>query len=332
MMDRMLSNKLKIASLICTLMVIFRHSLNMVAFYGGEKYAAENVYTIETCISILTEIAVPYFFLVSGFFFFRTDFYSSGTYINMLAKKGMSLLLPFVIWNIIGAIILFAAGELPVLEKWSDYFWGLVLSKYDVPLWYVRNLMMMTAVVPLYYWIFKIDKWHIYTIVGIGLLLWWWPVDCAWWSTEGWLYFFLGGVLQRFKRAVEWKMPVGVLVLLTVVWLSFCFFRPKWCIPMNKATTLMGIICFWQLLNYTTSVWNRLLPMAKYSFFIYVLHIYVIKTMKVTLASQFPENEVVALIAYFVLPFVTFGMLLWVGKVWNSVLPMSFGVITGGRG
>lgn len=330
-MNRVLSDKIKIASLLCTLMVIFRHSLNMEAFWGGYTCAPNHVYFMEFGISTLTEIAVPYFFLVSGFFFFREDFYVWGNYGKMLRKKSKSLLIPFVVWNVVGAGILFMVHQLPVHEGFGDYALGLILSEYDGALWYVRNLMLMMAVIPLYFWIFKIDSWYLYSLVGTGLLLWWWPVDCAWWSTEGWLFFFLGGVLQRYKTSIEWRMLSWELACLTVVWLSLCFFRPMWCIPMNKMTTMIGVLCFWQLLNYTTSTWKRLLPMAKYSFFIYVLHMYVIKAMKVTLAHQYPENEVVALIAYIVLPFVTFGALLFVGKMLNKFTPRLYSISVGGR-
>lgn len=331
-MNRVFSDKIKIASLLCTLMVIFRHSLNMEAFWGGYANAPVGVFFVEGGVSTLTEIAVPYFFLVSGFFFFRTDFYDKGSYEKMLRKKLNSLFLPFVVWNVIGAGILFMAHQLPVHEGFGDYALGLILSEYDGALWYVRNLLLMMLVVPLYYWIFKIDKLYLYAAVGVGLLMWWWPVDCAWWSTEGWLFFFLGGVLQRYKTSIEWRMPSWELACLTVAWLSLCFFHPMWCIPMNKVTTLIGIVCFWQLLNHTTYMWNRMLPMARYCFFIYVLHIYVIKTMKVTLAHQYPGNEMEALFAYFALPFVTFCVLLGIGKIWNKVSPKTFGWVTGGRG
>ena len=85
-MNKDLSDRIKMASFICTIMVILRHSLNHMAFWGewrGDLLAG----VIESGSSTVTEIAVPYFFLVSGFFFFKHSYYEKGEYLTMLKKK-----------------------------------------------------------------------------------------------------------------------------------------------------------------------------------------------------------------------------------------------------
>ena len=69
MISKQLSNKFKIASLLCTVMVVYRHSLNLQAFYEEGEYKLIST-TIETGISKLTEIAVPFFFLTFRLFLF----------------------------------------------------------------------------------------------------------------------------------------------------------------------------------------------------------------------------------------------------------------------
>ncbi len=76
MISKGLSDKFKLGSLLCTIMVVYRHSLNIQAF-GGEERLEFWVPFIETGISKLTEIAVPFFFLLSGFFFFRGSYYKN---------------------------------------------------------------------------------------------------------------------------------------------------------------------------------------------------------------------------------------------------------------
>ena len=98
-MNKDLSDRIKMASFICTIMVILRHSLNHMAFWGewrGDLLAG----VIESGSSTVTEIAVPYFFLVSGFFFFKHSYYEKGEYLTMLKKKGYTLLIPYLIWNV----------------------------------------------------------------------------------------------------------------------------------------------------------------------------------------------------------------------------------------
>lgn len=53
--------------------------------------------------------------------------------------------------------------------------------------------------------------------------------------------------------------------------------------------------------------------------------------MKVTLASIFPQNEIVALSAYFLLPLITIIILFYIGKCWYKHYPTSYLFVTGGR-
>lgn len=333
-----LSNKIKIASLLCTLMVIFRHSRNLIAFWGTENISNTCSF-IENGVSTLTEVAVPYFFLVSGFFFFRNNYCKKKEYSAMILKKGKTLLAPYIIWNIIGFVILWLAGswvnDNPTsVNSLTAFFEGLLLSDYDGPLWYVRNLMMMMILAPLYGWILQTNKPVLYGVVGIGLFLWWWPVDCAWYSSEGFLFFFLGGVIQHFPSLWEKRLPLAPLAILTCLWIVSCFFHPFWNVWVNKMTTLVGIICAWSWLTYmpNDSFKAWMLKMSSFAFFIYVTHIFVIKTLKLLIAHECPQQEVVALLAYFGLPFVTFLLLYCVGKLWSKLNSQLFRLCMGGRG
>lgn len=337
-MDKALSDKIRIASLLCTFMVVVRHSRNLQAFWGTEN--VDNICAfVENGCSILTEIAVPFFFLISGFFFLRYSYYSKEVYVSMAKKKGKSLFLPFLFWNLVGWAILWLCGELikdnPLDEKKTilDYALGFLLSDYYGPLWYVRNLILMMAVVPLYGWIFNMNRSWIYILVLIPLLIWWYPVDCAWWSSEGWFFFLMGGVLWRYQKVLSVKFPVAIQIVMVGVWLMMCFVRWEWSFWMNKATTLMGVITFWQLLNYIQGkVLSICLSFASFSFFMYVNHFYLVKGMKVLLAQNFPQNEAIALVAYFVLPIITFALLLLMGHYWKRLLPRMYSVCMGGRG
>ena len=67
-MNKDLSVKISIAGFICTLMVVYRHSLNYLAFFHSWSPQGLNGIVEDSCMR-LTQIAVPYFFMVSGFFF-----------------------------------------------------------------------------------------------------------------------------------------------------------------------------------------------------------------------------------------------------------------------
>lgn len=331
-MNKELSTKIKIISLVCTFMVVWRHSTNMVAFYGGYQGVPVAVSFIEWSFSRATDIAVPTFFFLSGFFFFRTNFCSIINYWEIIKKKVRTLLIPFLIWNIMGFFILLAANEIHYPDSIQQFLLSVANSSYDGVLWYVRNLMIMMFLAPLYSWIFAINKWRIYIPALMVLSIWWHPVDCSIWSSEGWFFFVLGGVAYN-KRLLSVKhFPSWHVFAMSVVWLLLCLCHPFGGIVFTKISILWGMATLWMMVDIISHVWKALfLKVADYCFFIYVSHMYVIKTMKVSIAMMFPNNEYAALTAYFVLPIITFFLLLFIGQLWNKYHPKSFSIAMGGR-
>lgn len=330
-MDKQLSDKIKIASFLCTVMVVYRHSLNHEAFFGewrGETYSG----LIEATVSTLTEIAVPFFFLISGFFFFRNSYYKKEAYTSMVKKKGKTLLVPFIIWNLAGIIPLLVTKQFNFKDSIWEYGTELLLSNWYGALWYVRDLLTLMLLVPLYGWIFSVNKNWIYFIVGGITCYFWLPVDCGWISTEGVFFFLLGGILQKYNYYIDKQFPLWFTLCLATIWLFVSIERPYW-LYLHKVNTILGVITFWQLLNTCPQTVNeKLLGLAKYSFFIYVTHLYVIKFLKVTLAYYFWGNEIVALIAYIILPIITILLTVIVGKLWSHHSSKSFYIVTGDRG
>lgn len=105
MMNKKISENLRIASFIATVMVVYRHSLNYLSFFDSWTRNGYNGF-IQDGIMCITEVAVPYFFIVSGFFFFKYTYDSKKEYFKMLQRKSKSLGIPFLFWNIIGACVL----------------------------------------------------------------------------------------------------------------------------------------------------------------------------------------------------------------------------------
>lgn len=331
MVDKLLSDKIKIASFLCTVMVVYRHSLNHEAFFGewrGETCCG----FIEASVSILTEVAVPFFFIISGFFFFRKSYYKKGEYFDIIKKKTQTLFLPFVIWNILGICPLLIAGQFEFRDSFLDYGKDLLQSNWYGALWYVRDLLSLILLVPLYGWIFSINKGWLYVLVGGVVFYFWVPVDCGWISTEGIFFFFMGGVLQKHNKFISKQFPLWLTCLLVIVWISMSLTHPYW-EYIHKVNTFIGVVAFWQILNSFSEAINvKILVYVKYSFFIYVTHLYMIKSMKVTLADYFFGNEIVALTAYAILPIITIVLTIIIGKLWSYISPKSFSIATGGRG
>lgn len=329
-MDKMLSDKMRVVGFLCTVMVVFRHALNLQAF-GIDSMGRSYASFVENGISKVTEIAVPYFFVVSGFFFFRKTFYGKGEYWEMLKKKIRTLFIPFLFWNIVGCIPLLIMHQFVYETHWWMYGQQILNSEWNGVLWYVRDIMTMMLLAPLYSWLFVVNNKWLYFVVTALLFLHWLPVDCGWISSEGIFFFFVGGVLQRYSRMLKCQMPAWLLLFLLSVWIFSSFAYPRFW-PIHRYNTLLGLIVFWQLASYVPLRYMpKLVCLSAYSFFIYVVHADLVKAMKVGIAHLAYGNEMVALTSYVVTTLGAILIALGVGKFLNKHIPSFFYIITGGR-
>lgn len=338
-MDKLISDRIRIMGLLCTLMVVYRHSLNYLAFFNSWNWKGTSGF-VELGCSKLTQVAVPSFFIISGFFFLRKSYYENGTYWNMIKKKVTSLLFPFLFWNIIGGIVLFVVDSEKIGNNVLDCLLQLINSNWYAPLWYVRDLMTIMVLVPLYGWIFvgfpfksEFCRIIIHISLLIGLFIYWNPEDCGWVSTEGLFFFYLGGLISRNEHLLKCKIPLYLLIPLTCLWLYNCFFVNLYNYHyLNKFNTILAAFICWNIIAYLYKNKNSMvLKLSLYSFFIYVTHFYLIKTLKTLFGKFFFGSDIAATITYLLLPLLTVCIVVIVGRILNRHYPKFYSFITGGR-
>lgn len=135
-------------------------------------------------ISILFSITVPLFFIISGYLFFKSfkKEWSWSIYREKLHRRVFTLLIPYLIWNAIG-IFGRIQNEYRLGHSLDDYFsgyslWGFLKHFWqsgvhheehqnilnmtcvfdypaNVPLWFMRDLIIMIILAPLFYYIIK---------------------------------------------------------------------------------------------------------------------------------------------------------------------------------
>lgn len=328
--ERSLSEKIRLMSLWATIMVVYRHSLNYLAFFGTWQGEGPNGF-IQDGFMTFTQIAVPYFFLVSGFFFFKHDYYKRDAYWKMLQKKAKSLFIPFVIWNVVGVAILWITGQLFNVESVWNFILQFAESKFYGPLWYVRDLLCLMLLVPLYQWIYRYNSKVIYVLIGLFLYWYWIPVDCRWFSSEGLFFFFLAGIINEHKNLLEKQFPFWIVMGMLILWMGLSFFTPVFQY-LHKFCTLLGIITFWLLMDHCRWLHvDAVKKLAQFSFIIYVLHFYPLKIMKVYMGKMFYGNEWMSLMCYLLLPLVTCGLCVLIGIGMKRYIPWFYRISTGNR-
>lgn len=163
---------------------------------GGDNLSFIDILNIiSVAIShVCAYIAVPTFFLISGFLFFFNvkEKFSYQTYGSKLKRRIKSLLVPYLCWNLIAFLAILTLKVLGVLVKGNSssgivqfisdgnfvsYFWNSaqwspdrqnvfnvpcpMTAPIDVPLWYMRNLMTVCLFSPLVYFLLKLSKYTI---------------------------------------------------------------------------------------------------------------------------------------------------------------------------
>lgn len=100
--------------------VVFIHNDISSVTMQGIKYEFNNpewyYYIIDFFSQVLSRISVPLFFFISGFLFFYHANFNLSTYKNKLKSRIKTLLIPYLLWNLIGFLI-FSIKHLQILES-----------------------------------------------------------------------------------------------------------------------------------------------------------------------------------------------------------------------
>lgn len=173
---------------------------------------------------------VPIFFIISGYMMFmNVNNFDLVTYKKKLHRRLYSLLLPFVLWNLI-ALIEILVKHLPCFESvfpnlkvqltlsfFIGSFWAVPEGSCPLlyPLWYVRDLMVMVLVSPIIYWFVKKLK---YSFLIIGVILVFSGIETyPGFSFISVLYFSIGVYWALFFR--NKIPPIKYLLPFFVLWL-----------------------------------------------------------------------------------------------------------------
>lgn len=343
-MVQQISNKIKIVSFLATVFVVYRHSLNYLAFFGTWEGYGYNAF-IQNGFMTLTQIAVPLFFIVSGFFFFKRNYYdglnlkkkSKSAWCKMVRVKFKTLFIPFTFWNVFGLLVLIVTKQGYKIDIFS-----FLKSDWYGPLWYVRDLMVLMLIVPLYQWIFSMNAFknykyisgirYILPLVVLGILYYLWiPIDTNFLSSEGILFFFLGGLLRKSEVLLSKHLSVRAFVILSIIWLlwSFAIIKVN---SFHGIYILVGIVLLWNLIDFFPSrIFNMFLKYGDYSFLIYVTHFYLIKAFKVALGKMFYGDAFISMLSYLCLPLLCVAMIIFVGKIIQRFFPNIYAFTMGGR-
>ena len=327
-----------------------------------------------TFINKFAFIAVPLFFAISGYLFFqKLEIWSWSVWKQKMCSRARTLLIPFLIFNGICAISLLCMslkgghgwslagayeGRTPLIgwlwngvsycHGWENWL-GMNMQLYyplDVPLWFIRDLMIMIVISPAIHWLIRKGGVIYLGIVGIAYCL---GVLCCTpgFSTNALFFFSLGGFAAiRGLDPVEWsrKNIKWILPVFLCFWIvASMIVKPGNAQPFENLMFIFGIpVCFWAgagVMNRGASTSRRDYAFITGAcFFVYCIHMVNFGSWNLlSWANQVGaqifnlDNPIVAAMAYLaeITLIMAVGILAY--RLLKRFLPILSGVITGGR-
>jgi len=335
------------------ILVLYIHVLPPQILPFEPAWDMENVFTlISGLISHhVGQIAVPCFFLFSGYFFFiNIKAFNASLYVEQLKKRSRTLLMPYLLWNIFFVLVVllknFIFGQVG-LSKDDMYNDLLIGSTYDIiwgvpflfPFWYIRDLLCMIILSPLFYLLFKYTK-------SLGLLLliiayiMVWELGVPGLSTTAFMFFGLGAFLgigkynmmalgAKYKVA---KIIISVLLLSIAIYLNATIYYEY----LIRGFIIFGVVvmlCLGHVLAETDHLKSQLIKLSPSVFFIYAIHeIYIINWLKGGFSkSLLSDTGLGKLIGYFSIPLICLLICLCLFRLIKRYFPGVLAVFVGGR-
>ena len=317
------------------------------------------IYTL--CSQILPRLAVPIFFIISGFlFFYHTPVFDKSAYWSKLKKRARTLLVPYLLWNALVILFYFFAevylsglyggkGKL-VSQYWiNDYIYafydttlintggGGESNPINYPLWFLRDLIIVVCLSPLVYVLIKRLKFGLLIVLG-GL----WISDCTadtlGRSLTSFFFFSLGAYFSIFSlNLVEKMRKVGHYTALPYLCCAlaslYCFGLPG-ARPLYNLSIVLGIPVVFAVTAHYISLgrWKMPALLTKATFFLYAFHALPLAALQRLLNKVLqPQNDLLLLAIYLLLPLLIIAVGLSLYQALQKVCPRLAAVLTGSR-
>ena len=275
----------------------FSMAVSVVVLHAGREPVLSS-YPIYSTLCILfpqgiCRIAVPCFFLISGYLFFKKlENWNLEIWREKMARRVHSLFIPYVLWNIIAALVFlgyqhlrFRFGRLEAADfayspsQWGwgclNIFWNVNDSgmPIDYPLWFVRDLIIYTIATPLIYIFCRHLKGAGVLALGILLFVFLDAQKGLWFYTFGaWMSISRKDLIQSFY---PWRFPAAIICFAILCVFPYAYReQPLLYHHLLDLFTICGCICVFMIAS--SGFKNGFLHvhpfLTKSSFFIFAAH------------------------------------------------------------
>jgi len=327
--------------------VLYIHSNTM----GSFEMARWNVYVQRFLTRGISDWAVPFFFCLSGFWFGAKP----SSYFELLRKKVHSLLIPYLIWAIVGALVLIPILMLnnrshqdPIMLRtcfactsvWDllDRMFGIARygPTWNSALWYVRTLVILFVLSPVWLRLLKWGKW-IAPVIGLSLVVMMplrhIPYISIPYSAVGW--FLVGFWVSGREVFLLGRAPKAVVFVSGFAWIGCGIVQAVYRLVPFNLLPLCGIVFLWTVYDYAPSVsWmeNKVAKFALAStFWVYCMHGFIMGYFLSGIPFVIGKSDIVLFVVMLGSPWMALATCLVSATIFKRFAPNMFSLMSGGR-
>jgi peptidoglycan/LPS O-acetylase OafA/YrhL len=366
-MTQYLSDKIKVMSAFCIILVLYIHS-------GFHDLPHEilgmpmNHYLQQAISGMLGRCAVPIFFTISGYLFWRTILSQPtqagqwAVLIQKMKSRVKTLLIPYVIAAFSLPLFYLLMDHVPAAAPFinasglADSLWDnsigelLISLFYDggngapmtFQLWFLRDLIVLVALSPIFWALqrkigfqWMLPVLFVCTCIYHGLIPFW-----------GAFWFLLGG----FCSTTSWRVPaswayasIPIYMLLSAA--EMIFPSDLWAYFKTPITGI-GCLALWTLcdmllarsltplkgdIHFSLQKHHLLTVACGYTFFVYLYHEPALNIVRKLVALPWGHSSAGFAFSYLVSPWIFALIMVGIGSMFKKWLPRVYGVLVGGR-
>lgn len=275
-----------------------------------------------------------------------------GRYADRLRSRLTSLLLPFLIWNLLTLGLYALAQSLPATAGFLSGRQAVIADLRPVELvsavlgigrmpiayqfWFIRDLMLLVIVSPLVMLVMRAGGRAAVALLLAAWLADAWPLYAP--SLEAVVFFGLGvyaGTVPRTPfiadRHAAWLLPAYAVVVL----IDAAIGGRQNLLWFHRAGVVLGVaamLCMTQWVVRCGVCRGRLLALSAASFFVFAAHEPLLTVLrKLAFKIVMPSQSISVIVLYLVIPCVVAALLTALYFALRTVAPRVVAVLSGGR-
>ena len=347
------NKRVSLYSFILTVLVIWIHSVSP----AGPAPFPGNV--LQDILGLgLGQIAVPGFFCLSGYLFFRNydiriigldPAAAAGFFIRKWKSRFFSLLLPFLIWNIFYYMVYILCGRAELSP--AGILEAAVDNAYNPVFWYIKQLIILTLLTPLTALIITIRPVGVLSLAAVFMSAVFYDLLPFHIVNEDAYFYYAAGAFSavHFKDMIEdraeggqnlsLKCRAALTALLMAVFLisQYLYFA----VPFGYRFALFGAVlgrisgvadCFLITGMIKAREGKDRLPGFMYfNFFVYAAHYLEIRFFRLLFVLLGAGPVITETAGFILMPALCIASSYAVGSVIKRLMPDLYRIVTGGR-